>query len=171
MASNSNCEPHTPPRETKPGAFDTIRRARFFDAWDNRAEGEGVQKICKRPDISIAPSTGRKWLKQREELGSPALRRTRKLSFRLGRKSTISEETLDDLMNENNPLNSQPYETIIIEKDLPVSAHTLQQNFSKRKGAKRFKKPRSKAISKENKGKRVQYGQNHKKETITSFWQ
>jgi hypothetical protein len=55
-------------------------------------------------------------------------------------------------------------------EDLKVSSHTLQQNITKRTGAKRFKKRRTKAISAKNKRARVQYGKNLRKRNITDFW-
>jgi len=171
MASNNNCEPHTPPKKIKQREFDTIKRMKFFDAFDHKKKDDSLRQICKRPDINIGPSTGRKWLKQREEYGSLALRRTRKLSSNLGRPFSVSASVLNDLIRDNNPLNTKPYETQVQQLDLPVTAHTLQQNFRKRKGARRFKKLKSRAISKENKVKRVKYGQEHRGKTITSFWQ
>jgi hypothetical protein len=171
MASNSNCDPHTPPRDLEQKEFDTIKRSRFFRAFDTKQKGDSLAGICKQPDISIAPSTGRKWLKQRETLGSPAKRRTRKISTRIGRPTKVSEEVLDRVIDPNDPLNDKPYETIIEELGLNISAHAFQQAVTKRRGAKRYKKPKSKGISKINKKKRVKYGQEHKDETITGFWQ
>jgi transposase len=169
MPSNSNCEPHTPPRETKQVTFDTIQRTRFYDAWDHKEKSEGISKICKGLPQPIAPSTGRKWLKQREQLGSPALRRTRKLSERLGRKPVLSESTLDEIIDPEGEDHSKPYQQIVKDRDLAISAEGLQQNCSKRKNAKRYKKPYTKKISIDNKGKRVFYGQTHHKKVIR-FW-
>ena len=39
-----------------------------------------------------------------------------------------------------------------------------------RKGARRYKKPRIKAMSQKNRVERVQYGRLHQNETITGFW-
>ena len=168
--SNRDCKLHTPAKPIKRREFDTIKRGKFFNAYDNRSPSDSLAGICHRADINIPPPTARFWLKQRETLGSPALRRTRKISARLGRPFTLLESQLEELEDPKHPLHKAPYETIIKELNLPISAHRLQQNCSKRRGAKRFKNLRSKAISPWNKEKRVVYGHNHSGKGIYGFW-
>jgi len=171
MTSNHNCEPHTPPRKIKRVEFDTLRKTRFFTAFDAKKSEDSLAGICRQPDINIPPSTARFWLQQRESIGSPAFRRTRKLSSRLGRNFTLCESVLDELLGENHPLNEKPYATQVEELHLPVAPRTLQWNFSRRKGARRYKKPYTKEISEKNKQQRLKYGEEHQKETIRAFWQ
>src|SRR5690242_13851140 len=40
MPSNNNCEPHTPPKSIKRVEYDTLRKARFFNAFDTRKSGD-----------------------------------------------------------------------------------------------------------------------------------
>ena len=171
MPSNSNYEPRTPSPEPKRHEYDTIRKCRFYDAFDSRKKGDSFRQICKHPQINIPPSTARRWLKEREILGSKAFRRTRKISKRLGRDYTVSEATLAPLLDENNPLNTKPYETQIKELHLPLTTRSLRRNFSKRFGARRYKKPYTKEISQKNHIERIQYGQEHRFKTISDFWQ
>jgi hypothetical protein len=170
MPSKRDCEPHTPPREIERKEYDTVKRKHFFDAFDFRSPSDSLNQICKREDINLPPSTARRWLKQREILGSPAIRKTRKLSSKLGRNAILPDSLLEELQDEKHPLNNKRYDQIVQELDLPVSAHTLQYNCVKRTGAKRFKKVKSSTISKENKGKRIIYGQEHRDKGIGDFW-
>jgi hypothetical protein len=55
-------------------------------------------------------------------------------------------------------------------RDLLVTPHTLQQNLIKRYKAKRFKKPRTTAISRKNKNLRIAHGQAYRGQTIRDFW-
>ncbi len=170
MSSNHNCEPHTPPRAIKRKEYDTLKKTRFFSAFDNKKSEDSLAGICKQPDINVPPSTARTWLRKRQLIGSPAFRRTRKLSSRLGRRFTVSESALDELLDENNPLNDKPYTTQVQQLQLPITPRVLQRNFSKRKGAKRYKMPYTKEISQNNREKRVKYGQEHQK-SVMEFWQ
>ena len=170
MPLNGNYGPHTPERELKRREYNTIKKSRFFDAFDHKAKDDSLAQICKRPDINIPPSTARTWLRKREIIGSPAYRRTRKISARLGRKYIVPTAVLDDLLRKDNPLNTKPYETIVKELHLPIKPRTLQHNFTVRKGARRYKKPRIKAISQKNRVERVKYGQEHRDKTICYFW-
>src|SRR6266496_169514 len=165
MPSQRDSEPRTPSPEPKRHEYVTIRKSRFYNAFDSKKNDESLRQICKRPQINIPPSTARRWLKERDTLGSKALRRTRKISKRLGRKYTVTTATLDDLLRKDNPLNT-PYETIVKELNLPIKPRTLQHNFMVRKAARRYKKPRIKAMSQKNRVERVQYGRLHQNETI-----
>jgi hypothetical protein len=52
----------------------------------------------------------------------------------------ICEETLDELLDENDPADGAHYNTQAKMKQLPITGNALQANMSKRRGAKRFKK-------------------------------
>ena len=111
MPSQRDSETHTPPRSSERREYDTIHKCRFYNAFDSKQKGDSLRQICKKPDINIPPSTGHRWLTERDILGSKALRRTRKTSKRLGRKYKVSAATLAPLLDESNPLNTKPYET------------------------------------------------------------
>jgi hypothetical protein len=127
-----------------------------------------LSQICKRPEIYIAPPTGRKWLSQRNERGDLACRRTRQQGKPLGRPPAIREETLDELLDEDDPAHNAHYDTQVKIKNLPVKGATLQANLSKRRGARRFKKSTIKGISRQNKNERVSYGKEFENRTINS---
>ena len=73
-------------------------------------------------------------------------------------------------MRKDNPLNIKPYSTQVKELHLPIKPHTLQHNFAVRKGARRYKKPRIKAMSQKNRVDRVKYGEKHQDKMIYHFW-
>ena len=100
---------------------------------------------------------------------SPALRRTRKQSFRLGRKSKVSASDIIKLTNQEDPIHEEPYE--IQAQTLPgqPSARTLQSHAA-RLGARRFKKRYTTEISARNKSIRIQYGKTHENKPLTGFW-
>ena len=163
--------PRTPRTKRKREEPDTVRRTRFFNVYDEFFPDVSLTKICQNPEIDIAPSTGRNWLRQREELGDTAYRKIRKLSQSLGRPRQLGEHTLDRLLERENPAHNLGYQKQVETLDLPVSAYTLRRNLSKRKSAKRYKKPRTKAISPTNKKLRVQYGRDHENKSVRKFWQ
>ena len=163
----------TPPETPKKPVrieYDTIRRARFFNAYDDPQRRVSLRAICRRKDIDISASTGTKWLQKRAELGSPAIRKTRRLSTRLGRPNIVNDATVKAILQPSHPLNSEPYETIIEAENLSIQPRSLQASIKRRFNAKRFKKRRTTAISSKNRRERVQYGKEHKKKRIRSFW-
>jgi hypothetical protein len=159
-----------PLRETDRTELDIIRRTRFYNAYDTRPLDVSFAELCRREDINIKPPTGRYLLSQREKLGDIAYRRTRKLAHRLGRLPAIPEKTLDELLDVNDPAHALYYEDQVKAKHLRVKPYTLQQAMTKRRGARRFKKPYTKAISKDNKLKRQLYRRAHRNKTILGFW-
>ena len=87
---------------------DTIKRTRFFEAWDTRELGESLRSFIQH--YSIARSTANDWLNQRDELSDQAYRTTRKTSDKLGRKSRISKEQCKFIVLKENPLYKEPIE-------------------------------------------------------------
>lgn len=160
----------TTPNKPKRREYDTVKRARFFDAYDSREKCDSLGQICRKLDFTLPHQTASYWLRQREKQGSPAYRRTRRLSSHLGRSYTTSEKVLDALLDPEDPAHSLRYEGQVKAKQLAIKPKTLQQNFAKRKGAYRFKKPRIKRITAKNRAERVRYGKNHQNRTITGFW-
>src|SRR5277367_590794 len=114
-----------PPQRLRGTQADTIQKGRFFNAWDARDATDTLGAICKVAETT--EPTARRWLKQREQLGSPALRRTRKLSNRLGRRSKVSDETCQMLVSPSrNPVRDQLYEAQIEYHHLPIKARQLK---------------------------------------------
>ena len=104
---------------------DTVRRTRFFDAFDKEFPATSLAELCRRDEPAIHPSTGRKWLQQRKSLGRDAYRRTRPQSGGLGRPLILREETLDELLDSNDEAHNKPYDKIIRMKNLNVALSTL----------------------------------------------
>ena len=113
MPSQRDSEPHTSEKNIKRHEYDTIHKSWFFELFDSHQNGDSLRQICKNPQINIPPSTGHRWLNERDHLGDKAFRGTRKISKRLGRKCIIATATLDDLLRKDNPLNTKPYELIL----------------------------------------------------------
>jgi hypothetical protein len=61
--------PTTPPQSPKWREHNTVKRCRFFDAYDFKENATSLGEICRIPEINIPPSTARTWLKKRENLG------------------------------------------------------------------------------------------------------
>ena len=152
--------------------YTTPHRSRFFQAYDKAIKSTSFASICRRPEVNIPPSTGRLWLKQRKMLGSPAIRRTRRLSTNLGQPRRLDSPLLSSLLDPLNPLHTCSYEEQADQLPIKQSIRpkTIQQNLSKRLGAKRFKKPRTPGIRAANKPIRVQFGDTHKNKSIRSYW-
>jgi hypothetical protein len=79
-----------PPTNSRPGDYDTVKKLRFFNAYDARGPTDSLRSIAH--DYAPSLPTAHRWLKERTQLGSPAYRRTRKLSTRLGRRPAILKE-------------------------------------------------------------------------------
>ncbi len=163
--------PRTPKKEPGRCERDTLHRARFFEAYDRKLPSTSFNSLCKREGISIPPSTGRLWLRQRDIQGSPALRRTRKQSSRLGRNQKICASNLDRLIDLNDPIHTAPPEAQIEQLGLNCTTRTLRSNLRNRKDAGRFKKAPVPPLSEKNRNLRIQYGQEHRTKTIRDWWQ
>ncbi|KAF2836095.1 hypothetical protein M501DRAFT_284288 [Patellaria atrata CBS 101060] len=77
--------------------YGTPQKSRFFNAFDTKDVNESLRSVASRTEVS--KSTASRWLQQRDIMGSPSFRRTRKLSTRLGRKEIIAEEQCKMLVN------------------------------------------------------------------------
>ena len=160
------------PQRSRGTQADTIQKVRFFNIWDERASHDSLSSICR--DIDIPRPTARRWLRQREQLGSPAYRRTRKLSQRLGKPSTVSDETCKLLVSPSrNPVRDQLYEAQIEYHHLPIQKRQLQRKLKEAtNGGQRYKQAYiKKKLSAKNKRLRVAYGLEHENKGIDDFWQ
>jgi DDE superfamily endonuclease len=162
--------PQKSSKRRKSQEYDTIRRVRFFNAFDAKEKDVSFNDLCKNPEINIPPSTARTWLNLRAKLGSSALRRTRKLSTRLGRPNTIPDGRVKPLFDKEHPSHFEPYESIVRRENFSITPRSLQAAVSRRFNARRTKRPRTKPISKNNKIKRTNYGEEHQKKSIRRFW-
>ncbi len=122
--------------------------------------------MCK--DENIPLSTEKTWLRQRRLIDSAAYRRTNK--HRSERRSKLSDQQLDDLLNVNNSVRNQHYECQIQHFHLNASVRTLQRNLKTRRHARRFKMRNVKAISLQNKQLRLTYVKKHKFKSM-KFWE
>ena len=163
--------PQTPRRKTARREHDTIKKSRFFEAWDNRDEDESLLSICKRKEIPHP--TALYWLRQRTILGDIAQRRTRPLSNNLGRKETVPKETYKFLVSNENSVRDQLYDYQIEYHELGVSARTLQRGLKRHtRGAQRFKRAFTRKTLREvNRKKRYKFGKQFEDETVDTFWQ
>ena len=162
--------PSTPLNSPKRQEYDTTRRARFFHAFDSKEKDVGLARLCQTLDFKLPPSTARRWIKERDIQGSPAFRRTRKQSLRLGRPAKVSAADLKRLTNQQDPIHEEPYEIQAKTLKGQPSARTLQAHASQA-GARRFKKRYTTQISEDNKQFRMEYGKKHENDTLTRFWQ
>ena len=152
--------------------YDTPAKARFFDAWDSRGPNDTINTIAaaKAPSLSSA----HRWLKQRNTLGSPGLRRTRKLSKNLGRPSQVSAGVCKMLVSPSqNHVRDQQLEAQIEYHNIPIQARQLQRRLraETRGGYRRKQAYVKKILSSNNLEKRTIYGQEHQYKTIEDYWQ
>jgi transposase len=83
--------PITPLRSIKHKEADTVKKSRFFKAYDSQ-NGESLQTLATK--YGITKRTACNWLNKRRIQGSTAYRRTRKLSKRLGRKPALTNKQI-----------------------------------------------------------------------------
>ena len=174
MAPKTRSAGPTTPQKPKSShtVYTTRHRIRFFDAWDTRAPSISLRQFCQDRDPDFG--TASRWLCQRNTFGSPAYRHTRKLSNKLGRPPIVSKEQCQMLVSPSrNPVRDQAYEAQIEFHKLGCKKRSLQARLKAcTKGGQRYKQAYvKKEISRQNKRKRVNYGEEHQYKTIHSFWQ
>ena len=163
--------PSTPTKRRAPIPADTLKKTKFFQAYDARIASETLESISS--DFSIHHTTGTRWLRDRELYGSKAYRRTRKRSEILGRKSRVSKETCKLLISPSrNPIRDQTYEAQIKYHDIDIKPRALRTQLAKHtKNAKRYKMAYvKKKISPKNKSERMEYGETHQDKDLKGFW-
>ncbi|KAF2834734.1 hypothetical protein M501DRAFT_1020525 [Patellaria atrata CBS 101060] len=149
----------------------TPQKSRFYDAFDHRPEGQSFKEFCR--EQNVPETTARRWRQQRDILGSPAFRRTRKLSVRLGRVPKLEKSDVAKLIDPSqNPYREHPYEVQMEYFKLDVSKRTLQRSLKKyTRNAQFYKKAYiPKKISQPNKNKRANFGEEHKGKKVEDFW-
>jgi hypothetical protein len=131
---------HTPPPDKFNIDTHTSRkRVRFYDAWDHRSPTRTLRALER--EFGLTHPNGQRWLDQRAYYGSPAYRRTRKLSDKLGRRPTISAEICKMLVSPSkNKVRDQQYEVQLEYHKIQASARTLQRKLKAcTNGAQRYK--------------------------------
>jgi hypothetical protein len=86
---------HTPPPSKKRVEADTIKRTRFFHAYDQR-ERKTVKTMCMKENVSY--ETRKSWLCQRDTLSTSAFRRIGKA--RSGRHLKVTNDQLNEMLND-----------------------------------------------------------------------
>ena len=106
----------------------TPKKTEFFTIWDSRPEGESRNAFCDR--TGYKRTNTKRWLDQRQLLGSPAYRRTRKLAERLGRKPRMSDEAVRDLLDpKKNKYKRDRYEVMVANIPLPIQPRQLRRRL------------------------------------------
>jgi transposase len=90
--------PSTPERTVQHKEADTVKKTRFFEAYDSQTRS--IKSLAAEHDIT--KQTAYNWLKQRQIQGSPAYRRSRKLSKRLGQQKKITNDQIQYLLSPSN---------------------------------------------------------------------
>jgi hypothetical protein len=160
--------PHTP---TKPKRheYSTPERTRFIYTWQNRKDSQSLPDIIRNSRLSISRPTARKWIQEYQSLGSPALRRKRRDSTKIGRPKKTSVQQLEAILSPSHQSHNLNYAQMVEEEGFNCHPKTLERAFRAIK-AKHFKKKRSAKISEKNKTERVEYGRIHKTKPIRSYW-
>jgi hypothetical protein len=160
-----------PPAPAKGFPATTRKRTRFFNIYDRDYDNISFRQLCRNEDVD--EGTGRYWLRQRRNLGHLAMRRTRKLSDKLGMKSKVTKTMCKMLVDPTqNPVRDQLYEAQITFHNLPIQKRQLQRKLKEYTcNARRYKMAFvKKQVSVKNKEGRVTYGEKHKDDTIDEHW-
>jgi hypothetical protein len=107
--TRSTARPKTPDRENPLADYDSIKKTRFFEAYDTRKPTESIRSIAAAKHVG--KSTAARWLHERDQIGSPAYRRTRKLKGKPGPELKITKEECKILVSPSrNQVRNQLYE-------------------------------------------------------------
>lgn len=162
----------TPSKRKSYFESDTPKKSAFFNAWDNRTPGKSLRSIATR--FQVHHSTASNWLNDRELNGSPAFRRQRKRSKKLGRKSRISTDTCEMLVSPSrNPVRDQLLEAQIEYHHLDISRRQLTRRLDEcTNRGQRYKMAFSKTeFSESNITQRYNYGVRWEGSTIEDTFQ
>ena len=171
-ATRAIYRPRTPPTTTGPGEANTVKKTKFFDAWDARPKGESQRAFCNR--TKYLRTTTQRWLDQRDQLGDIAYRHTRQLSNRLGRPSRVQKKHVKKLLDPKiNSVRHEPLEVQIAEFDLRISVRQLRRRFAALTNkAQMYKAAYYKdELAESTERVRVEYGWEHQNHTVSNYWQ
>jgi hypothetical protein len=125
VKTRSNRHYTPPPDKFNIGTRTNRKRVRFYDAWDYRSPTRTLKALER--EFGLTHPNGQRWLDQRAQYSSPAYRRTRSLSDKLGRRPKVLAETCKMLVSPlRNPVRKQQYEAQIEYYKLPVKKRALQ---------------------------------------------
>lgn len=114
----------TPERTIERCEHSTRKRIRFFEAYDTRYPAESLPALAA--EKHIPQRTASRWVRERTQIGSPAYRRTRKRSEKLGRREKVLKETYKILVSPSrNPVRDQLYKAQIEYFNLPIKKRAL----------------------------------------------
>jgi transposase len=149
----------------------TTRKCKFFDAYNGNKEGKSLRSITSENNIS--EGCGRKWLKQREIIGSLAQRSTRGRSTKLGQRSKVTKSMCKMLVDPvKNPVRKAQYEAQIQYHNLPVQQHQLRRKLKEytNRGQKYKCAFVKKVPSGKNMDERQDYSAKHEAKPLHRFW-
>jgi len=127
-STRSTARPSTLIKSSNPIQYDTIQKGRVFNAYNSRDPRVSLRAIAAAHAPSL--STAHRWLKERAQLGSPTLRKTRKLGKNFGPAPRVSIETCKILVSPSrNPVQDQQYEAQIAYHGIDVKKRTLQKRL------------------------------------------
>lgn len=162
----------TPKRPIRTADCSTKTRIEFFHDYDTATPSKTLARICK--PFQIDRRTGRRWLHQRRELGSPAIHRMRTLSTKIGRPSRVSKDVVKMLVSPSqNKVRDQALEAQIEFHDINVQRRQLTRRLAQdTQGARRYKMAFSKSsFTQKNIDCRRQHGQKYAGKTIEDTYQ
>lgn len=121
--------PRTPTRSLiKKKEFSTNRKYLFILKHEEEAGITSFASICR--DMEITTPCGRKWLKQRDELGDLAWHKTRKLSKKLRGPQYATKEEIQALVNPvRNPIHNRPLEAQIDLLQIKLGPNKYESNL------------------------------------------
>ena len=159
----------TPVNQIEPHEANTIQKTRFYRLFDHKPTDQSVRAFSRAHHY--AESTARRWLHQRQILGTPAYRRTRKLSGHLGPSFRTSESQIRMLIDhQKNPVRDEPLSVQISYHSLPIGERQLQRRLINLGKSQLYKAAFVKNdLTNRVKNLRVIYGQKHLQDTI-DYW-
>jgi DDE superfamily endonuclease len=160
-----------PPGPTREREADTVKKTWFYSVYDKDHSFKSLRQIAH--DEKTPESTARRWLKQRDNIGSLAYRSSRKRSTKLGRQSKVTKSVCKMLVSPSqNPVRDQPYDAQIAFHNIPVQRRQLQRKLKEHTNCGQIYKCAfvKKEISATNKRERVLYRQEHKDKPVEDFW-
>lgn len=171
--------PSTPPHRQTHAHADSIRKTRFFEAYDRRGDaGQNIQTVTT--SLNIPYSTARRWLSERRQYGDIAYRRRELREIKQKEKGTrqgptyaVTDEQLDTLLSRDrsvNPVRNRRIDVQRIHHQINASKRCLQKSLRTRRRAGIYKAATSKPITNAQGLKRQVYGAEHQYEPIEGFW-
>ena len=168
--TRANYRRGTPPTTLQAKEADTLKKTRFFNAFDAQTVDPKIRPVARATGIPYP--TARRWLQQRLQLGSSAYRRTRQLSTRLGRPSTVTESDVQRLIHAPQEVRQQPLAAQLTIHDIHLSERQARRKIKEySNNAQRYKAAYYKDdLSSQNEADRTKYGILHRGKSIEDFW-